>query len=243
MAFLKTEMIAGAGNVMSKTILVVDDTESLRTMVKAYLSQDGFRVVTAANGREALFIARQELPDLIILDLMMPEMGGYEFIAAYAREGTAPIIILTAKVEESDMVLGLELGADDYMTKPFSLRELAARVRAVLRRAEKAAGDKPSALLRAGDITLNRDSREVLVGGNHIALTPSEFELLATFLGAPGRVFSRLELLDRVQGDAYDGYERTIDVHIRNLRTKIEPDPGTPRYIATVYGIGYRLMV
>ncbi len=227
---------------MAKTILVVDDMESLRTLVRSYLTQEGFRVVTAANGREALFVARQERPDLIVLDLMMPELGGYDFINAYAREGDAPIIILTARIEESDKVLGLELGADDYLTKPFSMRELTARIRAVLRRTGKAAGAiAPSALLRVGDLTLDRDSRTVTAAGANADLTPSEFDLLATFLSAPGRVFSRLELLDMLQGDAYEGYERTIDVHIRNLRTKIEPDPRNPRYVVTVYGIGYRL--
>ena len=228
---------------MAKTILVVDDMESLRTLVRSYLTQEGFRVVTAANGREALFVARQERPDLIVLDLMMPELGGYDFINAYAREGDAPIIILTAKIEESDKVLGLELGADYYLTKPFSMRELTARIRAVLRRTDKAVGaNVPSALLRAGDLSLDRDSRTVIAGGANVDLTPSEFDLLATFLSAPGRVFSRLELLDKLQGDAYEGYERTIDVHIRNLRTKIEPDPRNPRYVVTVYGIGYRLV-
>lgn len=226
---------------MSKTILVIDDAESLRMLVRSYLVQEGFRVVTAANGREGLFVARQERPDLIILDLMMPELGGFDFIKAYAREGDAPIIILTARIEESDKVLGLELGADDYLTKPFSMRELAARVRAVLRRLDKGGGVGPSALLRTGDLTLDRDRREVTVGPASVDLTPSEFDLLATFLSAPGRVFSRLELLDKLQGDAYEGYERTIDVHIRNLRAKIEPDPRNPRYIVTVYGIGYRL--
>jgi DNA-binding response OmpR family regulator len=226
---------------LSKTILVVDDMESLRTLVKSYLTQEGFRVATAANGREALFVARQERPDLIILDLMMPQLGGYEFINAYAREGDAPIIILTAKVEESDKILGLEMGADDYLTKPFSMRELTARIRAVLRRVDKNAGHLPSALLRVGDLALDRDSRTVTVGDSPVDLTPSEFELLATFLSAPGRVFSRLELLDRLQGDAYEGYERTIDVHIRNLRAKIEPDSRNPRFIVTVYGIGYKL--
>ena len=225
---------------MSKTILVVDDAESLRTMVKSYLTQEGYRVVTAANGREALFVARQERPDLILLDLMMPELGGFEFISAHNRDGDAPIIILTAKIEESDKVLGLELGADDYLTKPFSLRELTARVRAVLRRAEKSA-PATSTLLRVGELTLDRDSRLVTSNGATVDLTPSEFDLLATFMSQPGRVFSRLELLDRLQGDAYEGYERTIDVHIRNLRTKIEPDPRNPRYVLTVYGIGYRL--
>ena len=225
---------------MSKTILVVDDAESLRTMVKSYLTQEGYRVVTAANGREALFVARQERPDLVLLDLMMPELGGFEFISAHNRDGDAPIIILTAKIEESDKVLGLELGADDYLTKPFSLRELTARVRAVLRRAEKSA-PATSTLLRVGELTLDRDSRLVTSNGATVDLTPSEFDLLATFMSQPGRVFSRLELLDRLQGDAYEGYERTIDVHIRNLRTKIEPDSRNPRYVLTVYGIGYRL--
>jgi DNA-binding response OmpR family regulator len=209
-------------------------------MVKSYLTQEGYRVVTAANGREALFVARQERPDLILLDLMMPELGGFEFITAHNRDGDAPVIILTAKIEESDKVLGLELGADDYLTKPFSLRELTARIRAVLRRAEKTAAAS-SAMLRVGDLTLDRGSRLVTVDSNTVELTPSEFDLLATMMASPGRVFSRLELLDKLQGDAYEGYERTIDVHIRNLRTKIEPDPRNPRFVLTVYGIGYRL--
>ncbi len=223
---------------MAKTILVVDDAESLRVMVKEYLSQEGFRVLTASNGRDALFVARDSRPDLILLDLMMPEMGGYEFIRAYAREGDAPIIILTAKLEENDKVLGLELGADDYVTKPFSMRELTARVRAVLRRADKSA--EAADLLRVSDITLDRASRLCQVDDRYVDLTPSEFDLLATMMASPGRAFSRMDLLDRLQGDAYEGYERTIDVHVRNLRAKIEPDPKQPRYIETVYGIGYR---
>ncbi|GIV78430.1 MAG: DNA-binding response regulator [Litorilinea sp.] len=223
---------------MAKTILVVDDKKSLRTMVQSYLTQEGFRVVTAADGREALFVAREEKPDLIILDLMMPEMGGYEFLRVYSKEAQTPIIILTARVDETDKVLGLELGADDYVTKPFSLRELTARVRAVLRRLEKADAQQP--VLQVGDVTLDRNTRRVTVDGREVSLTPSEFELLATLMGSPGRVFSRLDLLDRLQGDAYEGYERTIDVHIRNLRTKIEPDPRHPRYVETVYGVGYR---
>ncbi len=223
---------------MAKTILVVDDTKSLRTMVQSYLTQEGFRVVTAANGREALMVARQERPDLVILDLMMPEMGGYEFFRAYSKDGNASIIVLTAKLEENDKVLGLELGADDFVTKPFSPRELTARVRAVLRRASKNAAESDQ--LRAADIVLDRDARDVIVGERHVDLTPSEFDLLATLMAVPGRVFSRLELLERLQGDAFEGYERTIDVHIRNLRTKIEADPRHPRYIETVFGVGYR---
>jgi len=224
---------------MARTILIVDDKREIRTLLNDYLRQEGFRVVEAGDGREALFVARNERPALIILDLMMPEMGGYEFMRVYSREADTPIIILTARLEEGDKVLGLELGADDYVTKPFSMRELTARVRAVLRRLEKADNGGP-VLLQTGDIILDRQTRQVSVGGEAVALTPSEFELLATFLAAPGRVFSRLELLDRLQGEAYEGYERTIDVHIRNLRAKIEPDARKPRYIETVYGVGYR---
>jgi DNA-binding response OmpR family regulator len=223
---------------MTKKILVVDDKLELRTLLKSYLSQEGFEVVTAGDGQEALFVARREKPDLIILDLMMPEMGGYDFLRAYNREADSPVIILTAKLEENDKVLGLELGADDYVTKPFSPRELAARVRAVLRRLEKQSVEQD--ILRAADITLDRAGRILSVAGQPVDLTPSEFDLLATLMASPGRVFTRLELLDRLQGTAYAGYERTIDVHIRNLRTKIEPDPSNPRYIETVYGAGYR---
>ena len=223
---------------MSKTILIVDDTENLRTLVKSYLTQEGFRVLTAADGRQALFLARDEKPDLILLDLMMPEMGGYEFMRVYGREAETPTIILTAKVEENDKVLGLELGADDYVTKPFSMRELTARIRAVMRRAGKSS---PQAeLLRAGDITLDRNGRLVKVDDHYVDLTPSEFDLLATLMSTPGRAYSRMDLLDLLQGNAFEGYERTIDVHVRNLRSKIEVDPSNPRYIETVYGIGYR---
>jgi DNA-binding response OmpR family regulator len=227
------------GEDVSKTILVVDDVERLRSLVKSYLSQEGFRVVTAATGQEALFVARYEKPDLIVLDLMMPEMGGLEFMRSYSKEADTPIIILTAKVDENDRVMGLELGADDYITKPFSMRELAARVRAVLRRVGQTPPDPE--IVRVADITLNRNSRRVTVGKRHVDLTPSEFDLLATLMSAPGHAFSRGSLLDRLQGTSFAGYERTIDVHVRNLRTKIEPDPRHPRYVKTVFGVGYRL--
>ena len=227
---------------MAKTLLVVDDKKQMQIFLKSYLSQEGFRIVTASNGREALFVARQERPDLIVLDLMMPEMGGYEFMRVYNKESETPIIILTAKLEENDKILGLELGADDYVTKPFSPRELVARVRAVLRRMSKAAMEKEE-ILRAGDICLNRQGRVVTVKNQRIDLTPSEFTLLATLISMPGRTFSRFDLLERLQGDAYEGYERTIDVHIRNLRTKIEPDARNPIYIETIYGAGYRFAV
>ena len=223
---------------MTKKILVVDDKKEIRQLLKQYLTQEGFEIVLAENGQKALFIARQEKPDLILLDLMMPEMGGYEFMRLYSLEADTPTIILTAKLEENDKVLGLELGADDYITKPFSMRELTARIRAVLRRIEKQAVEQD--ILRAADIMVDRAGRVVLIGDRQVDLTPSEFELLATLMAAPGRAFSRLELLDRLQGTSFEGYERTIDVHVRNLRAKVEQDDSNPKYIETVYGIGYR---
>jgi DNA-binding response OmpR family regulator len=223
---------------MTKKILVVDDKKELRTLLKQYLSQEGFDVIQAEDGQKALYIARQEKPDLILLDLMMPEMGGYEFMRIFSRDSDTPTIILTAKLDENDKVLGLELGADDYITKPFSMRELTARIRAVLRRMEKTTLDQE--ILRVADITLDRVGRIVTIADEQIDLTPSEFDILATLMAAPGRAFSRLELLERLQGSAYEGYERTIDVHIRNLRAKIEPDQDQPHYIETVYGVGYR---
>ncbi len=229
---------------MTQTILVVDDERKLREMIRVYLEQEGYRAVEAGNGREALFVAREERPDLIILDLMMPEMGGYEFIRAYSKEGDSPIIVLTAKVEDGDKILGLELGADDYVTKPFNVRELIARVRAVLRRSQKSTVEPD--ILRVGDVTLDKRSAILTVGlaergdARDVDLTRSELELLAALMSAPGQIFSRLDLLDRMAGDAYEGYERTIDVHVRNLRAKIEPDARRPIYIETVYGLGYR---
>ncbi len=223
---------------MSKTILVVDDEERLVSLVKTYLEREGFRVATAKDGRQALFIAREQKPDLIILDLMMPEMDGYEFMRVHRKERETPIIMLTAKIEDGDKVLGLELGADDYVTKPFSPRELMARVRAVLRRTGQSTPQ--GELLRVGDVVLDRDLHAVKVNGRPIDVTPSEFDLLAVLMASPGRAYSRYDLLDQIQGAVYEGYERTIDVHIKNLRKKIEPDPRQPRYIETVYGVGYR---
>jgi len=223
---------------MSKTILVVDDEERIVSLLKAYLAQQGFRVVTSQNGSDALFVARHEKPDLIILDIMMPEMDGYEFMRQHRKERETPIILLTAKIEEDDKIIGLELGADDYVTKPFSPRELTSRVRAVLRRTGQS---EPTAqVLRVGSITLDRDSHLVQANDAPVDLTPSEFDLLAALMSSPGRTFSRLELLDHLQGTAYAGYERTIDVHVKNLRAKIEINPREPRYIETVYGVGYR---
>ena len=223
---------------MAQKILVVDDEAALREMIRVYFEQEGFQVVEAANGREALFVARHEKPDLIVLDWMMPEMNGAEFIRAHSKDADTPVIMLTARVDDADKIIGLELGADDYVTKPFNVRELTARVRAVLRRVNKV--DTETDVLRAGDIELDRAGVMVTVAGQRVELTKTEFELLAAFMSAPGKVFSRLDLLDHVSGDAYEGYERTIDVHIRNLRAKIEPDPKNPKYIETVYGMGYR---
>ena len=224
---------------MSKRILVVDDEPRLTNVVRGYLEGAGYEVVVARNGRFALFAAREQPPDLVILDLMMPEMDGWEFVRHYRKESDTPIIMLTARVEDVDKVAGLELGADDYVTKPFSPRELLARVRAVLRRTggETAVS---SLILRANSLELDPDTRLVRYGGNYLDLTKMEFDLLYILMSNPGRAFSRLELLERTQGFAYDGCKRTIDVHIKNLRKKIETDTANPHYILTAFGVGYR---
>ncbi|MEP7136326.1 MAG: response regulator transcription factor [Chloroflexota bacterium] len=223
---------------MAKTIMVVDDEKRLVSLVQSYLTQEGYRVVSAYNGKEALAVAKKEKPDLIVLDVMMPEMDGYEFMRKHRADNNTPIILLTARVDDEEKVVGLEVGADDYMTKPFRPRELVARVRAVLRRA----GEKePTAkLLKAADIVLDRDGRTVKVADTFVDLTPSEFDILTSLMSSPGRVYSRLDLLDIIQGVRYEGYERTIDTHVKNLRGKIESDPRAPLYIETVYGVGYR---
>jgi len=215
----------------------VDDKANMRALARDYLAVENFRVVTANNGRDAIFVARNEKPDLILLDIMMPEMSGYEFLQAYRKERNTPVILLTAKLEELDKVLGLELGADDYVTKPFGMRELVARIRAVLRRINPKV---PNEVLRVADIVLDKSERAVKVNDAPVKLTPSVFELLAVLMFAPGHVFSRAALLEKLQGIAFESVERTVDVHVRNLRTKIEPDPGEPRYIETVFGVGYR---
>ena len=221
-----------------KTILVVDDKANVRMLLREYLTEQGYRVVTADNGRTALFVAREEKPDLILLDIMMPEMNGTDFMRIYRKEANSPIILLTAKLEETDKVLGLELGADDYITKPFGMRELLARVRAVLRRVSQ---DEPEQqLLQVADVVLDVNGRRVTIAGEDVDLTPSEFDLLAILMANPGRAFSRVDLVEQLQGIALEGAEKTINVHIRNLRQKIEPDPANPRYVETVFGIGYR---
>ncbi len=223
---------------MSKTILIVDDKLNVQIFLKELLSEQGFRVVTADNGRDALFVARYEKPDLILLDIMMPQMDGREFIQVYRKESDTPIILLTALLEEQEKVLGLELGADDYITKPFGPRELLARTRAVLRRTARESA--PADILRVADLTFDRGSHRVFAGEREVRLTPSEFCLLEALMVQPGRAFSRADLLELLQGNAYEGVERTVDVHIRNLRAKVEPDASHPTYIETVFGVGYR---
>lgn len=223
---------------MNATILVVDDSGNVRRMVREYLEASGFRVITAENGEQALYAARHERPDLVLLDIMMPKMDGFAFMRAFRRESDAPVIMLTARLEESDKVVGLELGADDYVTKPFGMRELVARIRAALRRVR---GISPRrSVLQVGPVRLDQDAYQVSVNEKEIRLTPSEFILLQTLMSAPGRVFSRQELLDRLGDESRSGTPRSIDIHIRNLRTKIEPDPSRPRFIETVFGRGYR---
>lgn len=220
-----------------KKILVIDDEPKIVEICQDYLKAAGFEVVTANNGLTGLAAARREKPDLIVLDLMMPGMDGLDVCRTLRREGDTPIIMLTARVEESDKLVGLELGADDYITKPFSPRELAARVRVVLRRA---GGDATSEVIRAGDVTLDRARYEAQLPEKNISLTPTEFEIFATLMSQPGRIFSRAQLLTAAHGIAFESYERAIDSHIRNLRRKLEADDGQPRYIVTVHGVGYK---
>lgn len=224
---------------MTETILVVDDQSSVRTLLKDYLSSQGYRVVTANDGQEALFVARHEHPNLVLLDIMMPKMDGYQFLSAFRRENQVPVIVLSAKEEETDTVLGLELGADDYVIKPFRMRELLARIRATLRRVETPV--EPASLLRVGDLVLDRAAHSVKVGGKEASLTALEFDLLELLMATPGRVFSRTELVDRLYESGFTGLESTLNVHIRNLRLKIEADPANPRFLETVFGVGYRM--
>ncbi len=224
---------------MTETILVIDDQANVRSLLRDYLSSQGYRVVTANDGQMGLFESRHEHPNLVLLDLMMPKMDGYQFLSAFRKESKVPVIIITARDEETDTVLGLELGADDYVVKPFRMRELTARIRAALRRNNSAPETKE--YLRNGELTLDQNSRMVTERGRQITLTPIEFDLLASFMRNPGRVFSRLELVDMLSDSGFAGLETTLNVHIRNLRLKIEPDPAKPQYVETVFGVGYRM--
>jgi DNA-binding response OmpR family regulator len=223
---------------MTHTIMVVDDQSSVRQLIQEYLTEQGFKVLTATDGQNALYMARHEQPDLILLDIMMPKMDGYQFLQQYRKERQTPIIIITAREEETDAVLGLDLGADDYVIKPFRMRELTSRIHAVLRRSE--VSPEKMELLRSDGIELDRGTHCVTVEGKPVILTPIEFDLLATLMRSPGRVFTREELVELLSGSGFAGLESTLNVHIRNLRMKTEKDPGNPRYVETVFGVGYR---
>jgi two-component system, OmpR family, alkaline phosphatase synthesis response regulator PhoP len=221
-----------------KHILVVDDEPRISEIVRDYLERAGFTVTTASNGADALAIARTKRPDLVVLDLGLPKMDGLDVTRALRKQSNVPIIMLTARVDESDKLIGLELGADDYVTKPFSPKELVARVRAVFRRIDVAPerGD----VVRAGEVTLDKSRMQVTVGRQAVDLTATEFELLATLARQPGRVFTRAQLLDAIRGVEVDSFDRAIDAHVKNVRRKLEPDPKHPRYVLTVHGVGYK---
>ena len=225
---------------MSRKILIADDEQHILETLKLYLEQDGFQVVSARNGREAVFVFRHEQPDLVVLDVMMPELDGREAARLIRKESAVPLIFLTARVDEVDQIAGLEIGADEYITKPFSPRIVVARVRAILRRVHGELANEPT-IYRNKTLELNSETRLVHLEGKRIDLTPSECGISRSLITRPGRVFTRMELLDAVQGEAFAGYERTIDVHVKNLRIKIESDPKDPQYIETAYGAGYRM--
>ncbi|MBN1371698.1 MAG: response regulator transcription factor [Anaerolineaceae bacterium] len=222
-----------------KTILVVDDEPKIVQLARDYLEHAGFRVLEAASGPAALDTIRTRKPDLVVLDLGLPHMDGLDVTRALRKESNLPVIMLTARAEESDKLVGLELGADDYITKPFSPKELVARVRTVLRRSE--APPVPDEIIRAGDLELDVPRMKLTVAGRVVEVTPTEFELLTALARQPGRIFTRAQLLDALHGVAFESFERAIDAHIKNLRRKIETDPRHPRYILSVYGVGYKL--
>jgi two-component system, OmpR family, alkaline phosphatase synthesis response regulator PhoP len=222
-----------------KTVLVVDDEPRIVQLCRDYLEHAGFAVVTSGDGASAVQLVHTRQPDLVVLDLGLPSMDGLDVTRALRADSQVPIVILTARDDEVDKVLGLELGADDYLTKPFSPRELVARVRSVLRRTDRLA--PAGQRLVAGDLVIDRDRHAVEVGGRPINLTATEFEILATLAARPGRVFTRSQLLDAVHGVAFESFERAIDAHVKNIRRKLEPDPHAPRYLQTVHGVGYRV--
>jgi len=224
-----------------KHILVVDDEPRIAEIARDYLERAGFRVTIAGNGADALAIARARHPDLIVLDLGLPKLDGLDVTRTLRKQSSVPIIMLTARVDESDKLIGLELGADDYVTKPFSPKELVARVRAVFRRAgNDVAAPERRDVISAGDVTLDRRRMQVTVGAQSVDLTATEFELVATLASQPGRVFTRAQLLDAIRGVEVESFDRAIDAHVKNVRRKLESDPRNPRYILTVHGVGYK---
>lgn len=223
---------------MNELILVVDDEPRIVKQARDYLERNGLRVTDAADGKQALILARHERPDLIVLDLNLPGMDGLDVCRALRRESEVPIIMLTARAEEADRLIGLELGADDYITKPFSPRELVARVRAVLRRTQ--GGVRTPGLIRAADLEIDLDGHRVSRQGKSVSLSRTEFNLLTVLAQHPGQTFTRAQLLDRLHQTAYEGFDRSIDAHIKNLRRKLEANPLEPRYVLTVFGVGYK---
>jgi two-component system, OmpR family, alkaline phosphatase synthesis response regulator PhoP len=225
---------------MNELILVVDDEDRIVSLARDYLERAGFRVIQAGDGTVALAAARRDRPDLVVLDLMLPGMDGLDVCRTLRRESNVPVIMLTARVEEVDRLIGLELGADDYITKPFSPRELVARVRTVLRRVQGGNGGLPSGILRAADLEIDLEGHRLTRAGTPVKLSRDEFDLLSMLAQHPGQIFTRAQLLDRLHGIVFEGYDRSIDAHIKNLRRKLEPNPAEPRYVLTVYGIGYK---
>jgi len=221
-----------------KKILVVEDELKIARLVRDYLHQAGFAVIEAGDGASALSLARSEKPDMVVLDLGLPEMDGLDVTRRLRQSSSVPIIMLTARSEESDRIVGLELGADDYIVKPFSPKELVARIRAVLRRADATLGG--GELIRAGAVTIDIPKMRVAVGEDEVELTATEFELLVTLARHPGRIYTRAQLLDALHGISFESYERSVDAHIKNIRRKIEPDPRRPQLVLTVYGVGYK---
>ena len=221
-----------------KTVLVVDDEPRIVELARDYLEHAGFAVMTAVDGPSALTAVRVRKPDVLVLDLGLPGMDGLDVARAIRRDSMLPIIMLTARDDELDRILGLEIGADDYVTKPFSPRELVARIRAILRRVDRQ--DEPGDRIDVGEVSIDVARMRVAVAGRIVELTPTEFQLLVTLARQPGRIFTRSQLLDSIHGVAFESYERAIDAHVKNLRRKLEDDPSRPRYVLTVYGVGYR---
>ncbi len=224
---------------MTKKILVVDDEPQIAKVLKAYLEKAGYQVFTAADGTSAVTTFQREKPDFMILDLNLPGMDGLEVCKVVRHDSNIPILMLTARVEEADRLIGLELGADDYVIKPFSPREVVARVKTIFRRTGSEV--KPANIIEVGNLVINLDQHTILLAGKAIELTPTEFEILVVLAKNPRRVFSRFQIMEQAQGNAYEGYERTIDAHIKNIRLKLEPNPKKPIYIHTVFGVGYKL--
>ncbi len=229
------------GGTMAKTILVADDNPKIVEVLDAYLSAEGFEVVTASDGPSALEAVASRVPDLAVLDIMMPGIDGIELTKRFQRDHDLPVILVTARSEEIDRLIGLEIGADDYISKPFSPREVVARVKAVLRRIERAGAPSSGGVIRVGDLEIDPEGRTVTVGASFVELTRTEFDVLASLAAHPGRVYTRMQLIEAAQGDAFEGYERTIDAHVKNLRRKLGDDPREPRYVQTVFGVGYKL--